>query len=295
MVETWLSLSIVTLSSPPTTSDAASSPAVPSILHLFYNLTSDSESENSEDNELSRHEYKVLEVPETISVPYKLRSWKTSTTQVVPGSSTAREMASLPLKAVYKEILALFCTLEKWKKEISISKEVLAILPPFGRDTTRVDLALQKVKIKAILDNGSPVNVVSYKLMKKLKLAPDLTYNQSYGTSGLSTTCAIRAYSALSLRFGKLLLSSPAVFLENESCDLLIGTQFLWEYNSIINLKERFLSLLNYNMFFIFEEHVCLPGKKLKTFMLEYPTGIFSLKFRMHSYNLKSPLGNLQN
>ena len=119
-----------------------------------------------------------------------------------------------------------------------------------------MEVAVQKVKIRAILDTGSPVNVVYSKLMKKLKLAPELTYNQSYETAGLSTTWAIGAYLALPLCFGKLLLSSPAVVLENESYDLLIGTQFLGKYNGIINLKKGYLSLLNYTMPLIFEEPI---------------------------------------
>ena len=152
-----------------------------------------------------------------------------------------------------------------------------------------MEVAIQKVKIKAILDTGSPVNVVSSKLMKKLKLAPDLAYTQSYGTAGLSTTCAIGAYSALLLRFGKLLLASPAVVLKNGTYNLLIGTQFLREYSGIINLRDGFLSLLSYTMPLVFEEPSKLPGKRLKTCVLEYPSGVFSLKFRMHSSNLSSP------
>ncbi|KAJ9074753.1 hypothetical protein DSO57_1003407 [Entomophthora muscae] len=89
-------------------------------------------------------------------------------------------------------------------------------------------ISIQKVKIKAVLDTGSPVNVVSSKLVKKLKLAPDLNYHQLYGTAGLIMTCAIGAYYALPMQFGQLLLAVPAVVLENKSYDLLVGTQFLF-------------------------------------------------------------------
>ncbi|KAJ9064498.1 hypothetical protein DSO57_1029949 [Entomophthora muscae] len=94
---------------------------------------------------------------------------------------------------------------------------------------------------------GSPVNVVSSKLVKKLKLATDLNYHQPYGTAGLSMTRAIGAYSALPMQFDKLLLAAPAVVLENESYDLLVGTQFLREYNGIIKLKDGYLSILGGN------------------------------------------------
>ncbi|KAJ9053322.1 hypothetical protein DSO57_1025320 [Entomophthora muscae] len=80
---------------------------------------------------------------------------------------------------MYNEIPALRCMLSKWEKELEAAQDVLAVLRPFGKDTTRVEVSIQKVKIKAILDTGSPVNVVSSKLMKKLKLAPDLNYTQN--------------------------------------------------------------------------------------------------------------------
>ena len=152
-----------------------------------------------------------------------------------------------------------------------------------------MEVAIQKVRNKATLETGSPVNVVSSKLMKKLKLAPDLAYTQSYGMAGLSTTRAIGAYFALPLRVGKFLLAAPAVVLENKTYDLLIGTQFLREYSGIINLRDRFLLLLSYTMPLVFEEPSKLPGKRLNTCVLLYPSGVFSLKFRMHSSNLRSP------
>ncbi|KAJ9080906.1 hypothetical protein DSO57_1019987 [Entomophthora muscae] len=134
--------------------------------------------------------------------------------------------------------------LAKWEKEKEAAQDVLAVLSPFEKDTTRVEVSIQKVKIKAILDMGSPVNVVSSKLMKKLKLAPDLNYTQLYGTAGMAQTQAIGAYSSLPMRFGKLLIASPAVVLENKSYDLLVGTQFLQEYNGIVNLQDGYLSVM---------------------------------------------------
>ncbi|KAJ9082759.1 hypothetical protein DSO57_1001825 [Entomophthora muscae] len=59
-------------------------------------------------------------------------------------------------------------------------KEVLAILPHFGRDTTHIEVALQKVKIKAILETESPVNVLFSKLMKKLKITVMIHMEEFY-------------------------------------------------------------------------------------------------------------------
>lgn len=47
--------------------------------------------------------------------------------------------------------------------------------------------------------------------------------------------------------------------------------------------------LLGYEVPLIFEEPPHLPGKRLKTCVLEYPTGIFSLKYRTHSSNMRTP------
>ena len=178
---------------------------------------------------------------------------------------------------------------EKWEKKLKASQNVLAVLHPFGKTTTQVEVSIQKVNVKAILDTGSPVNAVLSKLMNKLKLAPDLNYNQIYGTAGLISTKAIGAYSALPMRFRKMLIAAPAVVLENDSYNLLIGTQFLREYNGIINLKEGYLSLLSYDVPLVLEEPVKLPGKRLKSCVMEYSTGIFNLKFRTHSSNMKTP------
>ncbi|KAJ9084038.1 hypothetical protein DSO57_1028242 [Entomophthora muscae] len=177
--------------------------------------------------------------------------------------------------------------IEKWDKELAEAQDILAVLPSFGCTTTCVEISIQKVKIKAVLDTGSPVNVVSSKLVKKLKLTPNLNYHQLYGTTGLSMTCTIGAYSALPMWFGKLLLAAPAVILENESYNLLVGTQFLRKYNGIINLKDDYLSFLGYKVPLIFEEPVKVPRKRLKTCALEYPTGVFTLKYCTHSSNMK--------
>ncbi|KAJ9068191.1 hypothetical protein DSO57_1031132 [Entomophthora muscae] len=69
---------------------------------------------------------------------------------------------SLPLQTMYKEIPALKCMLAKWEKELEVAQDVLAVLPPFGKDTTCMEVLIQKVKIKAILDMSSPVNVVFF-------------------------------------------------------------------------------------------------------------------------------------
>ena len=90
---------------------------------------------------------------------------------------------------------------------------MLTFVPPFGNTTTQVELSILKVRIRAVLDTDSPVNVVSSKIMRKLKLAPYLNYNQSYGTNRTASTKALGAYSALPMRFCKLLITAQAIVL----------------------------------------------------------------------------------
>ena len=73
-----------------------------------------------------------------------------------------------------------------------------------------------------MVDLGSLVNVVSTKLLQKIKLCPDLNHTQVYGTAGVASTKALGAYSALSMRFGKLLLMAPMVVLENKTYHIVV-------------------------------------------------------------------------
>ncbi|KAJ9074357.1 hypothetical protein DSO57_1007206 [Entomophthora muscae] len=91
------------------------------------------------------------------------------------------------------------------------------------------------------------------------------------------------------MQFGKLLLAASEVVLENESYDLLVGTQFFCKYNGIINTKDGYLSILGYEVSLIFEEPIKVPGKDHKTCVLEYPSVIFTLMYFIHSSNIKCP------
>ncbi|KAJ9049495.1 hypothetical protein DSO57_1023733 [Entomophthora muscae] len=103
------------------------------------------------------------------------------------------------------------------------------------KDCIYIDMVVHKVKVKAIIDSGAPGNIVSSRLVKKLKLAPDLGYQEVFGTEGPLTTKAMSAYSSLPLWFGKLIVAAPAIVLENSSYYILIGTGFMNKYGFIKN------------------------------------------------------------
>ncbi|KAJ9089864.1 hypothetical protein DSO57_1008545 [Entomophthora muscae] len=70
----------------------------PTILHLFHDLSSNSEPEDSDYNESYSYGYSVLAVPKTVSVPYKLCSGKTTTT-AHPSLTDAKAMVACPYLA----------------------------------------------------------------------------------------------------------------------------------------------------------------------------------------------------
>ena len=50
-----------------------------------------------------------------------------------------------------------------------------------------------KVKVRAIIDSGAPINIVSTKLINCLKLLSDIYHAKTYGTAGLSSTTLVGA------------------------------------------------------------------------------------------------------
>lgn len=98
---------------------------------------------------------------------------------------------------------------------------VLAVAPKFGTLTTCVDLTVHKVKFVSIPNTGYPVNIILSLIARKIKTTTNLNHSVVYGTAGLSITKSIVAYLSLVLLFGKLVLTVPAVVLENDLCNLL--------------------------------------------------------------------------
>lgn len=77
-------------------------------------------------------------------------------------------------------------------------------------------------------------------------MAPNMEHYVVYRSAGLVSTQSAGAYYLLPLCFGKLVLTSPAVVLENKSFEILIVTQLFVEFDGIVNHHKVFLSLLGY-------------------------------------------------
>ncbi|KAJ9088264.1 hypothetical protein DSO57_1024846 [Entomophthora muscae] len=152
--------------------------------------------------------------------------------------------------------------------------EVTKITSPHFRDQhnyTYIKLVVHKLWLRAILDSGAPGNIVLTRLVKKLKLAPDLDYNEEFGTVGLDKTKALGAYSSLPLCFGKLVATAPAIVLRNKSYDILIGTSFMATYGTIINHQDSTFSILGHSvpMFYHGDRPRDLPTKKIHYINME--------------------------
>lgn len=104
---------------------------------------------------------------------------------------------------------------------------VLVVAPQLGNSVTHEEVTFHKFKVVPSLDMGSPVNFVLSWLVHKITIAPDLNHAVVYGTTGTDSTKSSGAYLALPLRFGKLVLTAPAVVIENQVYDIMIRNYFL--------------------------------------------------------------------
>ena len=103
---------------------------------------------------------------------------------------------------------------------------------------------MNKVPVRAILDTRAPGNIVLPNFVKKLGLQPDLIHEEIYGTADPHSTKSIGAYSSLPIKFGSLITTAPAVVLENQDYNPLIGTSFLKSNQVEIDYDTMSLTIL---------------------------------------------------
>lgn len=156
-------------------------------------------------------------------------------------------------------------------------------------DCTYIDIVVNKVHVRAILDSGAPSNIISSKFVKRLKLAPDLDYQQEFGTAGPNTTRAKGAYSSLPLKFGRLIVTAPAIVLDNNSYDILIGTSFMHKYGTIMDHAAGIFKILGhsipmyYNKMSVTKEST----RKVHHIALEYNDGDLPVAYTLRQRKLK--------
>ncbi|KAJ9073394.1 DNA damage-inducible protein 1 [Entomophthora muscae] len=111
-------------------------------------------------------------------------------------------------------------------------------------ECTYADIFVNKLKVRAIIDTGAPINIVSSNLVRKIGLAPDIDHKKQYGIAGLDFTTTQGAYSTLPLCFGFLEVSAPIIVLSKKNYDILIGTLFMQQYGVKTDLENDVLEIL---------------------------------------------------
>ncbi|KAJ9082315.1 hypothetical protein DSO57_1005763 [Entomophthora muscae] len=227
------------------------------------------------------------EAQKTVALPYA-EQLILPTTEVIHESYSAKKMAQI-LKSVnvsasmnaLKGFSPTLCTaLEEFLikyKDMDVHQVTSLINGTDRTDCTYIDMMVHKVNVQAIIDSGAPGNIISLQLVKKLKLAPDLDYQEVFGMAVPLTTKAMGAYSSLPLWFGKLILTTPAIVLDNHSYDILIGTVFMKRYGTITNHGDNTFKILGQTipMYYNGAKVIDLPKKKLHFINMEYETVIF--------------------
>ncbi|KAF5188754.1 hypothetical protein FRX31_021659, partial [Thalictrum thalictroides] len=154
---------------------------------------------------------------------------------------------------------------------------------------TKVEVSVHRSCTTAILDSGAPMTIISSKFMKRIKIAPDVDYSREYNTAGNSTTRAIGAYSSLSLRFGGLVLTGPAIVLDSDSYDILIGTKFFRDFKATISYDTNTLTVFGYSIPLIFDNDPTTKSKKVKKVNIVFADSIYPLKYKPYGKNIPSP------
>ncbi|KAJ9064850.1 hypothetical protein DSO57_1025956 [Entomophthora muscae] len=153
------------------------------------------------------------------------------------------------------------------------------------QNCTYINLVVNKTHVWAILDTDSPGNIISSRLVKKLKMASDLAYHEEFGTAGPQTTRAKGAFYSLPLFFGKLMVTAPAIVLGNNSYSILIGTSFMVQYGTMTNHGDHTFGTLGHSipMFYHGNHPSDLPLRCLLYINLEYTDGELPVAYTSHS------------
>ncbi|KAJ9076856.1 hypothetical protein DSO57_1022299, partial [Entomophthora muscae] len=234
----------------------------------------------------------VLASPEAITTPACLKeSIVPSDPQWYFGQIPSGSIISESSTEIQAFLAHVFQSVKKalpWSKDFPVLPVVpkignvnsaIIIQPSFGVKVVKFKIVMHKVKVLAILDTCSPVNVVSTQLMRKLKMTPDVDYFILYETCRTSSTQSIGAYYSLPLRFGKLVLTAPAIVLENKNYDFLVGKKFPEEFDGIINTPEKFLTLFRYHIPLHAAPEIYKGPQKRCSCLLEQSTDIPTLHY----------------
>ncbi|KAJ9086835.1 hypothetical protein DSO57_1039419 [Entomophthora muscae] len=202
----------------------------------------------------------------------------------------------LPLQTILKVVPGLESALSSLREALN-PQGVHATLPmelrnPILRLCTWIEVTVFDTLIRAVLDTGAPTNIISSRLVRRLGFLPDISYAESFFTAGVESIKSNGAYSSVPLRFGELVVTYPAVVLESESYDMLIGTDFLRTYQTEISHLHGHFSILGYTVPLLFKDSsdVFLVSKEetgRRHVCLWYPHGVLGLPYRVANASVK--------
>ena len=88
---------------------------------------------------------------------------------------------------------------------------------------------------------------MSSKSAKKIPFKPDVLYDKTFGTAIDIKVQALGAYSLVPLKLGSLVITTPAIVLQFEGYDMLIGSGFFDTYNTTMCHKKGIFKTIRHS------------------------------------------------
>ena len=150
-----------------------------------------------------------------------------------------------------------------------------------------INIFVNHRKVIAILDTGAPDNIVSSKLVKAMKISPDLPFNKVFGIAGPNTTQAQGAYSGLTLKIGRLMIQTPAIVFKNKSYDILLGSSFLKKSKCKIDLETDTFYFLGEQIPMFYKKGLPNEFERKKNWVgVKYTTGVLPVQYSTTGSNI---------
>ncbi|KAJ9074463.1 hypothetical protein DSO57_1006113 [Entomophthora muscae] len=233
------------------------------------------------------------------SKPYLLQSVESDDTDPQDDSDSpsifVNVSISLPLETILKVVPGLESALSSLREALNpqrVHKTLhMELCNPILCLCTWIKATVFDTPIRAVLDTDAPINIISSRLVRRIGFLPDISYTEFFFTAGAESIKSNGAYSSVSLRFGELVVTYPAVVLEN----------FLRTYQTEINHLHGHFSILGYTVPLLFKDSsdAFLMSKEetgRRHVCLWYPHGVLGLPYRVANALVKPLLayGNNQ-
>ncbi|KAJ9060909.1 hypothetical protein DSO57_1025936 [Entomophthora muscae] len=112
--------------------------------------------------------------------------------------SLKRVQFSLPIETIDANFPEIGQSLKQYFDTLApLGVHVLSLHYELYSECTYTDISFNKVKVRAIIDSGAPIDIVSTRLVRKLGIAPEFAHTRVYVTASKHTTMSEGAYSAV--------------------------------------------------------------------------------------------------